>query len=107
MRRGSRRPGVLLVVDSFDIGGAERLVTDLALGLRTRSYDVAVAASHGGPLNDILIREGIETFCMCPRLVKRRLSLGYATRLAYVLRERSWDIVHAHMFASGCAAASR
>lgn len=39
----SRTPPVLLVTKGLDIGGVERIVTDLAVGLGGREVDVAVA----------------------------------------------------------------
>jgi glycosyltransferase involved in cell wall biosynthesis len=41
---------LLLVVDSLDFGGAERHVVDLAVALRRKGHEIAVACSVAGEL---------------------------------------------------------
>jgi glycosyltransferase involved in cell wall biosynthesis len=95
---------VLLVVDSLDIGGAERHVVDLAVALRRMGRRVTVACSQDGPLRSVLDAEGIAVHVLMDRLVKRRVSIEYALRLRAVLTE-GFDLVHAHLYASAVAAA--
>jgi glycosyltransferase involved in cell wall biosynthesis len=98
---------VLLVVDSLDGGGgAERHVSDLAIALSDRGHAVKVACSSGGELAAGLSRAGVPVFTWGERVVKRRLSFGYAAWLHGLLAEAPVEIVHAHLFASATAAAA-
>ena len=96
---------MLLVVDSLETGGAERQVVDLAVALRRKGYEVAVACSVAGELSDVLGDAGIPVHPLLRRLVKRRLSVAYAWRLRRLLRRERFDLVHAHIYASTTAAA--
>ncbi len=101
----SRPVRLLLVVDSLEVGGAERLVADLAVALRRKGYDVTVACSVAGDLSGLLGKAGVPVRPLLDRLVKRRLSPVYAWRLRRVLRRERFDLVHAHVYASTAAAA--
>ncbi len=96
---------LLLVVDSLDVGGAERYVVDLALTLQRKGYDVTVACSVSGPLSEPLEKASIPVRPVLDRLIKRRVSLAYARGLRRLVRESRFDIVHAHVYASTSAAA--
>jgi glycosyltransferase involved in cell wall biosynthesis len=99
-----RRPRVLLVVDSLDVGGAERHVCALGEALAARGYIVGIACSTGGVLAGTL-PASVAVHVLCDQLVKRRLSLPFAWALACLLRREAFDLVHAHMYASGLASA--
>jgi Glycosyltransferase Family 4 len=104
-QRPSRRPPrVLLVADSLDVGGAERQVCELATALSARGYTAAIACSTDGALAGTL-PASVPVHVLCDQLVKRRFSLPYAWALACLLRREAFDLVHAHMYASGQAAA--
>ena len=105
MARGTSPIRLLLVVDSLEVGGAERQVVDLALALRRKGYEVAVACSIAGDLSAALEEAGIPVRPLLRRLVKRRLSPAYAWRLRRLLRRERFDLVHAHIYASAVAAA--
>jgi len=96
---------LLLVVDSLEVGGAERHVVDLATALHRKGYGVEVACSVSGGLSEPLEVAGVPVWPLTRRLVKRRVSLAYARGIRKLLRERSFDLVHAHIFASAVAAA--
>jgi glycosyltransferase involved in cell wall biosynthesis len=96
---------LLLVVDSLEVGGAERQVVDLAVALRRKGYRVTVACSVAGGLSGALEEAGVPVRPFLRRLVKRRLSLVYAWRLRRLLRKERFDLVHAHIYASVVAAA--
>jgi len=96
---------LLLVVDCLKTGGAERQVVELAVALRRKGYEVAVACSVAGELSDVLREAGIPVHPLRSRLVKRRLSVAYAWRLRRLLRRERFDLVHAHIYASTAAAA--
>ena len=102
---GSRPIRLLLVVDSLEVGGAERQVVDLAVALRSKGYVVSVACSVAGDLSGALEEAGIPVRPLLRRLAKRRLSLAYAWRLRRLLSEERFDLVHAHIYASVVAAA--
>ena len=101
----SRPLRLLLVIDSLDVGGAERYVVDLAVALRGKGYEVTVACSVAGALSDQLEREGIPVRPLLGRLVKRRTSMAFAWKLRRLLRAERFDLVHAHVYASAAAAA--
>jgi glycosyltransferase involved in cell wall biosynthesis len=106
MRGRSPRPvRLLLVVDSLEVGGAERQVVDLAVALRRKGYEVTVACSIAGDLSGVLEEAGIPVRPLLDRLAKRRFSLSYAWRLRRLLRKERFDLVHAHIYASTAAAA--
>jgi glycosyltransferase involved in cell wall biosynthesis len=96
---------LLLVVDSLEVGGAERHVVDLALALRRKGYGVEVACSVAGGLAEPLEEAGVPVRPLTRRLVKRRVSPAYARGIWRLLKERRFDLVHAHIFASAVAAA--
>jgi glycosyltransferase involved in cell wall biosynthesis len=96
---------LLLVVDSLEVGGAERQVVDLALALRRGGHEVTVACSVAGDLSGALEEAGIPLRPLLDRLAKRRLSPAYAWRLRRLLRRERFDLVHAHIYASVVAAA--
>jgi glycosyltransferase involved in cell wall biosynthesis len=93
------------VVDSLSGGGAERHVVDLAVALRRRRHEVAVASSTSGVLARTLEAEGIAAHSLVDRLVKRRSSFRYARSLARLVERYRPDVVHAHIYASAFAAA--
>ncbi|MDQ3795292.1 MAG: glycosyltransferase family 4 protein [Actinomycetota bacterium] len=102
-----RRPQsvrLLLVVDSLEVGGAERQVVDLAVALRRKGYAVTVACSIAGDLSGALERAGIPVRPLLRRLAKRRFSLTYAWGLRRLLKRERFDLVHAHIYASVAAA---
>ena len=99
-----RLPRVLLVVDSLDVGGAERHVCALVEALAARGYIAAIACSTGGALAGML-PASVAVHVLRDQLVKRRLSLPFAWALACLLRREAFDLVHAHMYASGLASA--
>lgn len=96
---------LLLVVDSLEVGGAERHVAGLALALAQKGYGVEVACSVNGALSEPLETTGVPVRPLAGGLVKRRVSLTYARRLRKLVTERRFDLVHAHVYASAVAAA--
>jgi len=96
---------LLLVVDSLEVGGAERHVVDLGTALCRQGYEVEVACSVSGGLSEPLEAAGVPVWPLTGRLVKRRVSMAYARGIRSLLRERPFDLVHAHIFASAVAAA--
>jgi glycosyltransferase involved in cell wall biosynthesis len=101
--RGSVRS--LLVVDSLEVGGAERHVVDLAVALGREGYEVTVACSIGGGLSEPLEEANVPVRPLLDKLVKRRVSVAFARELRRLIREERFDLVHAHIYASATAAA--
>jgi glycosyltransferase involved in cell wall biosynthesis len=95
----------LLVVDSLEVGGAERHVVGLAVALRRKGHEVAVACSASGELSDPLDGANVPVRPLLDQLVKRRVSVVYARGLRRLVRERRFDLVHAHVYASAAASA--
>lgn len=103
---GAPRPvRLLLVTDSLEVGGAERHVVDLAVALHQKGFEVVVACSVSGSLAQPLLGAGVPVKPLLDRKVKRRVSLTYALRLRRLMKGARFDLVHAHVYASGAAAA--
>src|SRR5215212_5659794 len=103
--RTSWPPRLLLVVDSLEVGGAERHVVDLASALRRKGYGVEVACSVAGGLAESLEATGVPVRPLTRQLVKRRVSLAYARGIGRLLKESRFDLAHAHIYASAVATA--
>lgn len=91
-----RRPSILHVVWSGEVGGVERLVRDLAGAQVADGADVgvALARNHGG-LAAALGTSGVP-------VVDLGISSGYDLRVGRLVRAASqvgaWDVVHLHGF---------
>ena len=96
---------MLLVVDSLEVGGAERHVVDLAVALSRREYEVTVACSVAGDLYKSLEEANVTVRSLLDQLVKRRVSAAYARALRRLAKDERFDLVHAHVYASAAAAA--
>jgi glycosyltransferase involved in cell wall biosynthesis len=94
---------ILLVVDSLEVGGAERHVADLATALQAAGHLAVVACAAGGPLADELRAENIPVRVLTGRNVKRRVGLNFAWKLRRLLRKEEFDLIHAHLYAAGIA----
>ncbi len=103
--RGGGPLRVLMVVDSLDVGGAERHVVDLVLALHREGHDVTVACSVSGSLAESLEASRIPVRPLVGSIVKRRVSRPYALGLRKILREGRFDVVHAHVYSSAAASA--
>jgi glycosyltransferase involved in cell wall biosynthesis len=96
---------LLLVVDSLEVGGAERHVVDLALALNRQGHEVTVACSVAGDLHGLLEEANVPVRPLLDQLVKRRVSAAYARGLRRLVKGERFDLVHAHIYASAAAAA--
>lgn len=94
---------VLLVVDSLEMGGAERHVTEVALELSRRGHAVDVACSSSGILSHRLRRANVELNVCSPQRVKRAASREFARGLRLLTQRGGYDIVHAHLYAGAVA----
>jgi glycosyltransferase involved in cell wall biosynthesis len=96
---------LLLVVDSLEVGGAERHVVDLAVALSRKEFEVTVACSVAGDLSESLEEANVPVRSLLDQLVKRRVSAAYGRELRRLAKEERFDLVHAHVYASAAAAA--
>jgi glycosyltransferase involved in cell wall biosynthesis len=85
---------ILELVNSLEIGGAEKLVTDLSCALTAKGHSVYVACLRRvGPLAGVLETSGIE-------VIELRKDEGFSFRTARTLSEwaraRRVDIMHTH-----------
>ena len=86
---------VLLVTKGLDLGGVERVVVDLAIGLSARGVDVEVAVvnSRRDRLAPVLDAAGITVH----RLDGSDLiGAGAARRLTRLVNDPRFDVVHVH-----------
>lgn len=93
MQTGDWDRAVFHVVDSLAIGGAERMVVDIANGLAARGWRVhLVATRSSGPLADEL-----DDRVSLHRLNRRsRFDLGGVRRFRALIRRHRPAVVHAH-----------
>ena len=96
---------LLLVADSLDVGGAEWHVVNLASALAEQGHRITLACTVTGVLAPLAEQVGISVRPLMRRLVKRHLSFKYAWKLAKLVRQSQFDLVHAHMYASALASA--
>jgi glycosyltransferase involved in cell wall biosynthesis len=96
---------LLLVADSLNVGGAEWHVVNLAAALAEQGHRITLACTVEGALAHLAEQAGISVRPLLSHLVKRRLSLKYAWKLARLVRQSQFDLVHAHMYASALASA--
>ncbi|MEQ1945797.1 MAG: glycosyltransferase [Bryobacteraceae bacterium] len=87
---------VLHVINHLDLGGAERLLADVAPLLRERGVDVAVAALNlrDTRIAECLRRDGVPVIAE-DRPLRSPAQIAFIRR---VIRDYRPDIVHAHLF---------
>lgn len=88
---------VLLFIESAGPGGAERVVHQLARGLRGRGHRVAVATLRTGWLTDSLAKDTIQHFQLTST---RRGDIGLPLRLSQLLRREGFQVLHSHLLDS-------
>jgi glycosyltransferase involved in cell wall biosynthesis len=85
---------VMMLTDSLDVGGLERVVVSLARGLHERGHAVTVVAEAGGALWDDLPEE-VDRWTAPPRETAVQ-KWRYFWWLARRIRSGNFDVVHAH-----------
>ena len=84
---------VLQLIDTLDVGGAERLAVNLANGLNKNGVTSLICASRrSGPLADDL-QAGIYFSCLQK---KSRFDIRAIRRLSRLIAENKVDLIHAH-----------
>lgn len=88
-------PSVLLVVKGLDLGGIERIVVDLALALRSSgaAVEVAVVNDRRNQMLPLLVGQGIPVHRLGGT---DRIGVRAALRLARLVRQRRFTVVHLH-----------
>lgn len=85
---------VLHLVDTLELGGLERVVSDLALGLERKKYRVEVCCIvRGGVVAEELLQQGINVHVLG---IQKYGKWKNIKKLALLLRESEVDIVHMH-----------
>ncbi|MFA5076244.1 MAG: glycosyltransferase [Patescibacteria group bacterium] len=87
---------IIQIVATLGIGGAEKMVVDLATHLPRDKYQVkVVAVVRGGILAEKLLQQGIEV-----KIIGKSTKLGLGTlwRLYQYLKAEQPDIIHTHLF---------
>ena len=89
---------ILHVIDNLEVGGTETQMVQMVQRLASSRDEVTVATLRaGGPLSEQLTRTGIEVI----EFPKRRTMLSFQAayqliRMAWFIRQRKVDVVHAH-----------
>ena len=100
-----RALSVFLLVRSLDIGGAERQLTELALGLKRNGVKVAVGVFYGGgPLTAVLDQANVPIFDLAKR--GRWDLAGFLIRLRRLLVKVRPDILYSFLGGANILAAA-
>jgi glycosyltransferase involved in cell wall biosynthesis len=91
---------VMQLTTDFRFGGAERVVVNLARGLRQRGVDCAVAGLFAGGdargwTRVVLEQDGFEIFCA---RMERRYAVWRMAGLQRFVRQWRPDVLHCHLF---------
>lgn len=95
---------ILFLARSLDVGGAERQLVTLAIGLGRRGHDVRVGVFYpGGPLEVELRDAGVPLTPLDKR--SRWDGLSFALRLVRFVREVVPEVIHGYLVAPNLATA--
>ncbi len=95
---------VLAVIDTLEVGGAQHHLLALARGLVSAGDEVLVATSANEPMASAFRAGGVPVWSLTRRSIKHQLSPTFARRLAHLAASGDFDLIHAHLYASSCAA---
>jgi glycosyltransferase involved in cell wall biosynthesis len=87
---------VLIVTDEMELGGSQRQITELALGLQARGDAVSVRYFRNESFLVGQLREGGVDVARMPK--SGRIDAGFVLRLARCIREGGFELVHAFSF---------
>ncbi len=94
----NQRIKVVHLIESLDIGGIERLIETIALGIDKTKYNLSVwALSCGGRIADRLRRAGIEVRILG---IDTYYNPGNFFKLAFMFRADRVNIIHTHTYFS-------
>ncbi|RLB03697.1 MAG: hypothetical protein DRG83_06440 [Deltaproteobacteria bacterium] len=84
---------ILQLTDSLQIGGAERVLIDLATGLRSYNIHTIVGSIDNGPLVSELRRKGIKVIILNKRSSR---DFRFLWELCKVIRDNRVNLIHSH-----------
>ncbi len=94
--RDPRRGSVLFLIRSLHVGGAERQLATLAVGLQARGHRVVIATFYaGGELASELIASGVAILPLAKR--GRWDLIGPAFRLVKAVRQHRPEVLHPYL----------
>ena len=90
---------ILFLIHGLGVGGAERQLSALARGLRSRGYQVTVVVYYGGgPFEPELLSASVKVISL--KKSGRWDIFGFMWRLVRVIRSESPDILHTYLGAN-------
>ncbi|MFQ5965238.1 MAG: glycosyltransferase [Candidatus Scalinduaceae bacterium] len=99
MSTHKKKINVVHLVEELTIGGLERVLSTIALGLNKSKYNVHVwCLREGGFFADKLIKEGIEVKIIHISTSRNPLSI---CKLCKLLKSNNFDIIHTHAYSAG------
>jgi glycosyltransferase involved in cell wall biosynthesis len=87
---------ILHTIESTVLGGAEKLMLALALGLARRGYEPVFAVPPEGWLAEEVTRRKLPLVPLPPR---RSIDIGFVRWLVGLVRKENISVIHAHMMA--------
>lgn len=84
---------VVHIIGGGEFGGAERHIINLAGAVNPQMVEIAVCCLFSEPFAGIAARAGINVFDVT---MKNRTDLSVVSKLATIIRENNFDIVHTH-----------
>ena len=98
-RNNKQKINVIHIVEELTIGGFEKILTAIALGLDKKKYNVSVwCLREGGFFADKLVKEGIDVKTLHISTSRNPLSIYKLYRL---LKCHKFDIIHTHAYSAG------
>jgi glycosyltransferase involved in cell wall biosynthesis len=88
---------LLFVINNLDMGGAERLIVDLAIYFQqtySMQVDVYVLESHSTDLHQVLESHNIKVLSS----INRKYHLRHFFELRRLIQKGAYDVVHTHLF---------
>lgn len=91
---------VLHIIKSLNLGGAESNLFNLVLATNKNNFELHVAYSQGGEIEDRFLKSDINLFKFTPNdyKIKSLASIPIILRLAAYIKNNKIDIVHTHVF---------
>ena len=86
---------ILQISSARSIGGGERHLIDLAIGMAERGHEVYVALRQGSPLKAQL--KSLKPRRLFELSLRNSLDFGSALKLSRIIRDNQIEIVHAHL----------
>jgi len=95
MKIKNQRETILHLIETSDVGGAEKVMIDLACGLEKRGFHSIACLRKEGMLYDELVKRGVETYVLEENGF---FDLGFLVKLVMIVIKKKVSIIHAHEF---------